>query len=67
MLNTVASYHRIQFQGKLIIQTQENGKKPHFVPDFSPLSPNTGCQFFFHKTSSETLFQAIILWNLKES
>ena len=23
----VASYHRIQFQGKLMIHTQENGKK----------------------------------------
>ena len=30
MLDIVASYHCIQFQGKLMIQTQENGKKPFF-------------------------------------
>ena len=27
MLKIVASYHQIQFQGKRVIQTQENGKK----------------------------------------
>ena len=26
MLDIVASYHRIQFQQKIMIQTQENGK-----------------------------------------
>ena len=31
MLDIVASYHRIQFQEKLMIQTLENGKKPHFT------------------------------------
>ena len=31
MLDIVASYHRIQFQEKLVIQTLENGKKPHFT------------------------------------
>ena len=30
MLDTVANYHCIQFQGKLMIQTQENDEKPHF-------------------------------------
>ena len=39
----------MQFQEKLMIQTQENGKKPLFVPDLGPLSPNSGCQFFFSK------------------
>ena len=29
------------------IQTKENGKKTHFVPDLGPLSPNLGHSFFF--------------------
>ena len=32
-----ASYHFIQYQGKAMIQTQENGKKPHFGPDLGQL------------------------------
>ena len=28
-------------------QTRENGKKPSFGPDFGPIGPNLGCQFFF--------------------
>ena len=31
MLDIVASYDCIQFQEKLMIQTLENGKKPHFT------------------------------------
>ena len=41
MLKIVASYHQIQFQGKRVIQTQENGKKKtHFGSDLGPLDPN---------------------------
>ena len=29
-----------------MIQTQENGEKPHFGPDLVPLSPNSGHHFF---------------------
>ena len=47
MLNIVASYHCIQFQGKLINQTLENGKKPSFGPDFGPFAPNLGSKNFF--------------------
>ena len=36
----VSSYHCTQFQGKPINQTWENGKKPSFGPDFSPLGQN---------------------------
>ena len=47
MLGIVASYHRIQFQGKFMVQTQENDKKlTHFGPHFGPLDPNLGCQNF---------------------
>ena len=49
MLNIITSYHRMQLQEKLMIQTQENGKKPHSGPDLGPLGPNLGCQIFFFK------------------
>ena len=35
MLYIVESYHCMQFQGKLMNQTWENGKKTNFGPDFS--------------------------------
>ena len=47
MLDTVARYQRIQFQEKLMIQTQENGKKPHSGPDLGPFGPNSGCEIFW--------------------
>ena len=39
----------MQVKGKLMIQTQEDGEKPHFGPDISPLGPNAGRQKFFPK------------------
>ena len=47
MLDIIASYHHIQVQGKLMIQTQENGEKLHFGPDLGPLGPNSYLQFHF--------------------
>ena len=47
MLDIVASYHCIQFQGKQMIQTQENGEKPYFGPDLGLLGQNSGRHFFF--------------------
>ena len=49
MLDIVANYHYIQFQGKSMTQTQENGEKPHFGPDLDTLDPNSGRQFVFSK------------------
>ena len=49
MLDIIASYHFMQFQGKRMIQIQENGEKPHFGHDLSPLGPNSGSQIFFSK------------------
>ena len=49
MLGIVASYHCMQFQGKLINETWENGKTPCFGPDFDTVSPNSAFQFFFFK------------------
>ena len=46
MLDIVASYHFMQFQGKLMNQTFENGKKPSFGSDFGP---NSDRRFFFKK------------------
>ena len=37
----------MQIQGKRMIQTQQNGKKPHFGSDLRPLGPNLGKQIFF--------------------
>ena len=51
MLDIVASYHCIQFQGKLLIQTQENGEKPHFGPDLWPFGPIRGSRFFYITSS----------------
>ena len=48
MLDIVASYHCMQLQGKLMIQTQ-NGKKLHFGHNLSPLGPNCATIFFFSK------------------
>ena len=39
----------MKFQGKLMIQSQENGKKPYFGPHLGPLLPKLGRQFFFKK------------------
>ena len=37
----------MQFPGKLINQTWENGKETSFGPDFHPFGPNSGHLFFF--------------------
>ena len=55
MLDTVAGYNRTQFQGKIKIQTQENGEKPHFVLDLGPLDPNLGHHFFFFKNQASSV------------
>ena len=47
MLDIVASYHCMQFQGKLIIQSQEDGEKPHFGSNLGPSGPNSGHILFF--------------------
>ena len=49
MLDIVASYHCMQFRGKLINQTCENSKKPSFGPDFGPFGPNFSHQNLFSK------------------
>ena len=50
MLDIAASYNCMQFEGKLMLQTQENGEKPHFGPDLGLLDPNLGCQNFFFQS-----------------
>ena len=60
MLDIVANYHRIQFQGKCMIQTQKNGEKPRFGP---------GLQFFFQKFgffSHYRSWPAIIMYNIRK-
>ena len=44
----ITSYHCIEFQGKLMNQTLENGKKTLiFGPDFGPFWPKFGPKIFF--------------------
>ena len=50
--------------------TSKKDKKPNFGHDFGLFGPNLGPQFLYvslTSTSSKTLFQAIILCNLKEN
>ena len=46
MLDIVASYRHLQFHGKLMTQTQENGEKPHFGPNLGLFGPNAGRKIF---------------------
>ena len=39
----------MQFQEKLMIQTQENGREPHFGSDLGLLVPKSGREFFYSK------------------
>ena len=55
MLNIVASYHCMQFQKKLMIQTQENGKKNSFWASFRPLAPKFGSRNFFLKNLASSI------------
>ena len=42
----------MQFQGRLMIQTRQNGKKPHFGPDLGTRSfPKFGPKSFFRDFS----------------
>ena len=45
----VASYHHIQFEEKVMIETYENSKNLHFGLDLGLLGPNSGRHFFFIK------------------
>ena len=46
MLDIVASYDCMQFQGKLMKQTLENDKKPSLGTDFGTFWPKFGRPFF---------------------
>ena len=52
MLEIVPSYRCIQFQGKLINQTCENGKKPSFRPHLAQIRTNN---FFFFKNLASSV------------
>ena len=60
----------MQFKGKIMNQTGENGNKPNFGLDFGPFGPNLGPQIFFMGFTGMiyyTLSQAIIVCNFKEN
>ena len=50
MLDIVARYYGMQYQGKMMIQTQGNDKKPQFGPNLGSLGPNLGHQMFFQNS-----------------
>ena len=59
----------MQFQGKRMIQTQENGEKPHFRSDLGPSEPNSGDQTFFSKIwlgQSQDVMVSYIMHNIKK-
>ena len=39
----------MQFEGKLMTETQENREKSHFGPNIGPLGPNSGHQSLSQK------------------
>ena len=51
MVDIIASYHRIQFEGKFMIQTQENDEKPHFGSYLRPLPQIRAANFLFFSLS----------------
>ena len=69
MFDIVASYHYMQFQGKLTNQTWEKGKKPSFRTNFGTFGPNLGPKIFFidfTSTKCYTLLQAIMASNSRK-
>ena len=54
IIDIVASYHCMQFQGKLMNQTCENGKKPSFETNFCPFGPILDPKTFFMNFTSIT-------------
>ena len=50
MLDIVPSCNPVQYQGKLMMQTWENGKNPNFGPHFPlpPPSPNFFREFYIY-------------------
>ena len=64
MLDIVASYNLVQYQGELMMQPWKNGKNPNYKPNLEHPPPIflTGVT----STSSLILFQAIILCIFQE-
>ena len=50
------------------MQTQANGKKPHFEAKFDPLGPNLGHQFFFQTSGllSRWISWSVIMYNIRK-
>ena len=59
-VDNVTSHRCMQFQGKHMIQTQENGEKPHFGPNLGQLGPIGRAISFSFKNL------AIIMYNIRK-
>ena len=46
-----------------MIQTQGNGKKPHFGPDLGPLDSNSGGQFFLQNLASSVTIDIMVSYH----
>ena len=71
LLDIVPSYHPIQFKGKLIYQTWENGKRKlilgQILANFAQIWAPQIYFMRFTSTNNYTLFQATILCNFQEN
>ena len=65
MLDIVSSYNLVQYQGKLMMQTWENGENPIFESNFVP--PALPLLFMSFTSTSQTLLKVIILCILTEN
>ena len=58
LLDIIAVYHNMQNQKNLMIQTQENGRKPQIWANLGPFCPILG-QIFFFENRASSLFRLI--------
>ena len=56
MLQIISNYHRMQFQGKLMILTKE---KPHFGLDLGPLGHNAGSNSYHLEKKCVSFIQLV--------
>ena len=70
MLDIALGYHRMQFQRKRMIQTQENDKETHFGLIYARWSQIRSIRHFFQYSgfiSRYISLSAIILYNIRKT
>ena len=46
LTDIIPTYHYVQNQGKLMMQSRENGQKPQFAQIYDNFEISTSCNFF---------------------